>query len=359
MQMKRRPTIADVAKKTSLSISTISLVLNNKANVSDETRLKVRKAIKELGYHPHHSARGLASKLTGNIGFILTENHFFQAEPFYTRIFLGTEFEARDHNYYILLTTVGYQKKANNIVPRFILERNVDGVIFAGKIDERLVDQIEQLGVPIVLVDYILPRKPHSTICIDNNTGACLATKHFIDGGHREIGFIGGDIGHPSIAERFAGYKETLEASGIPYDPRIVVTDEPDTALKNGYNAMARMHQLGGFPGAIFAANDAMAIGCMEYLKSIQKKIPGDVAIVGFDDIEMSSHVEPRLTTIRVFKEEMGKLAAQRLVEMIKSKTKTVVTVRVPVELVVRESCGMTSTNHFTRGRTDTHMSAV
>src|SRR5690349_3574720 len=131
--MKRRPTIHDVAKRAELSISTVSLVLNNKSNVSESTREKVLQIIAELGYHPQRSARGLASSLSGNLGFILSEDHFSQAEPFYTKIFLGTEFEARAHNYYILLTTVETAPRADSTPPRFLLEQNVDGVIIAGK----------------------------------------------------------------------------------------------------------------------------------------------------------------------------------------------------------------------------------
>lgn len=339
--MKRRPTIEDVAERTALSISTVSLVLNNKPNVSVETREKVRQAILDLGYHPHRSARGLASKSSGNIGFIISEDHFSQAEPFYTKIFLGTEFEARNTSYYILLTSVSDRFNANGSIPRFLLERNVDGVIIAGRINEKLIEYIDQLGIPVILIDYAFKRKSISAILIDNNKGAQIAVGHLIRGGHKSIGFIGGDIKHPSIAARFEGYKQSLTDHGLQFNTAHVIIDEKDTGTRNGYNAMERMYRNGGAAPAIFAANDAMAIGCIRYLKSINKKVPGDIAIMGFDDIEVSSLVEPRLTTIHVFKEDMGKLAVQRLVEMIRSKTKNITTVHVPVELVVRESCGI------------------
>ncbi len=334
--MARRPTIVDVAEKTSRSISTVSLVINEKPNVSEETRKKVLKAIDELGYHPHRGARGLASKLSGNIGFILTEDHFNQTEPFYTRIFLGTEFEARDHHYYVLLTTVDKQFRKHGSIPRFLLERNVDGVIIAGKINEKYVDYILKLGLPIVLVDYALPRNRVSSVVIDNYVGAQAAVRHLLDYGRRAIAFIGGDIEHPSIAERRRGYEDTLREAGIKCPASWVDTVEEDTGPINGFRAMERVLARGVTPNAVFAANDAMAIGCMRCIKQRGMKIPDDIAVVGFDDIEMSSHVEPQLTTVRVFKEEMGKLAVRRLVEMIKSKSETIVTIRVPVQLVVR-----------------------
>lgn len=338
MSLKKRPTIKDVARQAGLSLSTVSLVINNRGNVSDETRKKVSQVVERLAYHPTRSARGLASKTSGNIGFILTGEHFSQAEPFYTRIFLGTEFEARLHNYYILLTTVGNQFSRNTDVPRFLLERNVDGIIIAGKINERLVDYIESLGLPIVLVDYELPRKRLSSVLIDNRTGARDVVLHLFNAGHRAIGFIGGDICHPSIAERYQSFRETLLELGLTPDEQLVVVDEEDTRVENGSTAIEHMLARGGKPTAIFAANDAMAIGCVRYLKEAGIRIPEDVAVAGFDDIDMSYHIEPPLTTVRVFKEELGKLAVQRLVEIMNANTQVVVTTHVPVELVVRES---------------------
>jgi LacI family transcriptional regulator len=339
--LKKRPTIKDVARQAGLSLSTVSLVINDRGYVSEETREKVLRVVKKLAYHPTRSARGLASQTSGNIGFVLTDDHFSQSEPFYTRVFLGTEFEARKHNYYILLTTVGLQFKHNGSTPRFLLERNVDGVIIAGKINEKFVEYVQSLGLPVVLVDYELRRMSLSAVLIDNRRGAALAVNHLVEAGHRDIGFIGGDIKHPSIAERFHAYKETLVEHGITPQNDFIVIDEADTRVRNGYSAMMRMIGRAHKPSAIFAANDAMAIGCMKYIKSIGMKIPDDIAIVGFDDIDLSSHVDPRLTTVRVFKEEMGKLAVQRMVEIVESKTQTVVTTHVPVELVVRESSGV------------------
>ncbi len=341
--MNRRPTIRDVARRASLSISTVSLVLNDKPHVTDSTREKVRRAIADLGYRPQQNARNLASRASGNIGFILTEDHFSQAEPFYTRIFLGTEFEARNHNYYILLTTIGHRFRKQAAVPRFLLDRNVDGVIIAGRIHEKFIEYVEKLGLPVVLVDYCCRQFRHSCVLIDNFRGAQAAVNHLIAGGHRAIGFIGGDISHPSLEARYQSYCETLQENGITFDPSLAVVDEKDSRIHNGYNATERLLRGAKKPSAIFAANDAMAIGCMRYLNAAGLTIPRDMAVVGFDDIEMSSHVVPRLTTVRVHKEEMGKLAVRRIVEMIKSKTNSVVTIHVPVELIVRESCGIPS----------------
>ena len=332
----RRPTIKDVARQSGFSLSTVSLVINNSGYVRPETRDAVLKVVAELGYHPTRSARGLASRTSGNIGFVLTNDHFSQAEPFYTKIFLGTEFEARDHNYYILLTTVP-QEFTGDETPRFLLERNVDGVIIAGKVSPRLIDRVESFGVPIILVDYELKRRRYPAVLTDNRAGARLAVQHLLASGRRTVAFLGGDVAHPSIEERLEGYREVMAEAGRE---ETVSIDEPETRTSSGVAALQQLWERGVRPDAVFAANDAMAIGAMQFLKAQGVRIPDDVALVGFDDIDSCLLLEPALSSVRVPKEEMGKLAVQSLVQQIQSKSQTVVTVHVPVELVVRASSG-------------------
>jgi LacI family transcriptional regulator len=338
----RRFTIRDVAKRSGLSVSTVSLVLNAKSNVAKETREKVQKVIAELNYHPQRSARGLASKSSGNIGFILTDDHFNVAEPFYTRVFLGTEFEARKHNYYVLLTTVAPTVRATKEMPRFLLEHNVDGVIIAGKIGTPWIDYVRERNLPIVLIDYEIPRHRLSTVTMDNRGGARLVVEHLLALGHTKIGFIGGDIEHPSIAERYHSYCDTLQSHGIEIDSSWKCINEPDTRIEDGYRAATGLLSITAErPTAVFAANDAMALGCMKYCKEVGLSVPEPVAIVGFDNIEAGLLVEPRLTTINVHREEMGAMAVRRLVEMMRDKTDVMVTTTTPVELVIRESSGV------------------
>jgi len=337
--MNRGITIKDVAQRAKVSEATVSLVLNNKNNVHEETRLRVLSAIEELNYHPQRAARGLASRKSGNIGFILTDDHFSRAEPFYTKIFLGTEFESRQHNYYILLTIVSRKFSAADI-PRFLLEKNVDGVILAGHVPTRLIDYIQKLEIPLVLVDFHVPRCRASAVLTDNEHGAYVAMKHLIQHGHQRIAFVGGDLTHPSINERLQGYRRALGENGLGLDPAFAITDEAYTGSEDGYKAAKKLLALNPHPTAIFAANDAMAIGAMKCIKEHGLGVPNDIAVIGFDDIEDDFHVEPHLTTMRVLKEEMGALAVRRLVEMIEADKPSLTTDRVPVELVVRESCG-------------------
>jgi LacI family transcriptional regulator len=335
--MKKIPTIRDVAKKAHLSLSTVSLVINNKSNVNEETRKKVLQIIDELGYHPRRSARGLASQLSGNIGFVLTDDHFSQAEPFYTKIFLGTEFEARKHNYYILLTTVSRTFKASDI-PRFLLEHNVDGVIVAGEIGAGWIDYIVERHLPVVLIDYEVNRRSLSTVLIDNKMGAQTAVDHLINNGHKKIGFIGGNITHPSIKARYDGFRETMQLRGQSVRDEWMYLDGETTALIDGYRAAEKFLTSPDTPTGVFAANDVMAIGFMQYMKERGLKIADEIAIVGFDNIEAGLQVIPRLTTVNVHCEELGSIAVRRMVEMFTQKKDVVTTTIVPVELIVRES---------------------
>ncbi|MCD6115789.1 LacI family DNA-binding transcriptional regulator [bacterium] len=331
-------TIKDVAARAGVSLSTVSLVLNNKNNVSEEMRHKIMQAIKDLDYHPSRIARGLASKTTGNIGFILTDKHFSRAEPFYTKVFLGTEFEARYHHYYVLLTTVEESFRKDKYIPRFLLEKNVDGVILAGKIPAGLIEYIRSVSIPYVFVDNLPKTGQISAVLMDNVDGAFQAVSHLINLGHKQIAFVGGDMEHPSLLERFEGYKKALNHFNIPFNEKLVVSDEKYTAIEDGYNAICKMIKRKIDFTAVFAGNDAMAQGCMRCLRENGMEVPGQVALVGFDDIESDVQIEPNLTSVRVDKIELGAVAIRRLVEMIQAghfiQGKTVL----PVELVIRRS---------------------
>ncbi len=331
-------TIKDVAKKAQVSIATVSLVINNNKRISEETKQKVNSAIRDLNYYPSRSARGLVSRKTGNIGFILTENHFLRSEPFYTQIFLGAEFEAHNKEFYVLLTTVPAASKSNNKLPRFVLEKNVDGIIIAGTVSHKLISALSGYTLPIVYVDYYPEGKESSAVLIDNYGGGKTATEHLISLKHKNIAFLGGNISHPSIKHRFEGFKSALEAHKLPFGTNSSVVDEVDTSRDNGYKAAKKL--LKNNPGvtAIFACNDAVAIGAMQYLASEGYSVPNDISIIGFDDVEPARLTTPALTTIAVPKQELGSEAVKLMNRLLEDKKVRSHTITVGVELVVRNS---------------------
>lgn len=332
------PTIKDIAKKASVSIATVSLVINNNARISDETKKKVNKAIKELNYHPSGSARGLVSGKTGNIGFILTNDHFLRSEPFYTRIFLGAEFEAREKQLYILLTTIPSDFQKGNKLPRFVLERNVDGIILVGKVPNTVVAALKKYDLPLVFIDYQIPSEDYSAVLIDNLQGGMSATQHLIDIGKKKIAFIGGDIEHPSINDRYEGYKKAFENNGFKIETGLCSIDNIYPDRENGYKAAKKLLKKHKEIDGIFTCNDAMAIGVMQYLKEKSIRIPEDMALIGFDDVEADIFLDPPLSTMSVPKIEMGGEAVKLMEQILSKKVGSNKKILVPVELIKRNS---------------------
>ena len=329
-------TIKDVAKKANVSIATVSLALHDNVRISPGTKKKVMKVVDDLNYRPSRIARGLVLQQTQNIGFLLTNDHFLRSEPFYTHIFLGSEFEARDHNFYVLLNTIPDKFKECDRLPRFILEKNVDGVIIAGKVPAEIVTCLEVDKIPMVFVDYYPPSGEYSAVLIDNVQGGEKATEHLIQQGHRKIGFIGGDMVHPSIRDRFQGYKIALDKFKIPFNMNYVVTRESNTDRKCGYHAVEILLEKNNSLTAIFACNDAMALGAMQYIKETGKRIPKDISVIGFDDVAEDWSSDPPLSSVRVPKVEMGIESVRLLMDYLSSKRPK--KVLIPVELISRNS---------------------
>lgn len=333
-----KPTIKDIAKKAGVSIATVSFVINKTKPISAETKNRVQRTIKSLNYHPSKSARSLVTGKTGNIGFLLTDDHFLRTEPFYTRIFLGTEFEARSEGYYILLKTIKSDFDKMDTLPRFILNKNVDGIIIAGKIPNILVSRLSTYKIPTVFVDFIPPENNYPLVLIDNIQGGLLATDHLINLGHKNIAFISGDINHPSLSDRLNGYKQALENAKIPIKNNLIITNTNYPDRQNGFNLAKKLFTNNEGVTAVFAGNDAIAIGVMHYLKDNGFKIPKDVSVIGFDDIEADLMLDPSLTTIRVFKDELGVEALRLIVNVIKNRKSIHKKIVIPVELIVRNS---------------------
>lgn len=331
-------TIKDVAKKAGVSIATVSLVLHDNKRISPATRKKVKNAITKLNYHPTRSARGLVSRTSGNIGFILTEDHFSRSEPFYTKIFLGTEFQARENEYYILLTTIPSKNGSTTYIPRFVLEKNVDGIVLAGKVPQNFVDKLINFNIPLVFVDYLPSEGKFPAVMIDNFDGGYRATNHLIQCKHTKIAFIAGDINHPSISERYKGYKAALENAQIPVDNKRVVIDEAYPSRESGYNALKKLTNCTEDFSAIFACNDAMAIGALQYLKEHGIRVPQDISIIGFDDVEADLSIDPPLTTMAVPKVDMGIEAIKLMLDILYKKSTIPRKVLMPVKLIIRKS---------------------
>ncbi|HEB84062.1 MAG TPA: LacI family transcriptional regulator [Bacteroidetes bacterium] len=336
--MAPRPTIRDVAKMAKVAPSTVSAVLNDKGPVHPRTRARIRRAIQTLNFTPRRSARDLASGTSGNIGFLLSEQFFSRTEPFYTRVFLGAEFEARTHDLYVLLTTVERRYRGPHDLPRFLHEKNVDGVIVAGRVPPNLLRDLKEVRVPVVLVDYGDPEFPCPRVLMDNTAGTALAVKHLVELGHRDIGFIAAESDHPSVKERIAGYHQGMHLAGLVPDPDCMRIEETEMSVETGERAFENLCQGRGRPTALVCSNDAMAIGVIRAAKRAGVKVPDRLSVVGFDDVTEGRLHDPPLTTVRVNKEDLGALAVQTLVDRLHNGRERSFEIRVAVELLVRAS---------------------
>lgn len=333
-----KTTIKDIASHAGVSIATVSYVINETKSISPETKKRVFKAIKSLNYHPSKSARNLVTGKTGNIGFILTDDHFLRTEPFYTKIFLGTEFEARGEGYYIILTSIKSDFGKKDGLPRFILNASIDGLIIAGKVPQNFLDRLSAYKVPTVFVDFVPPTNGYPLVLIDNIQGGMLATNHLIGLGHRNIGFISTDIEHPSFSDRLNGYRLALEYARIPVRNNVIITSSAFQGRQGGVDLTKRLFSSNKDITAVFAANDAMAIGAIHFLKTRGIKVPEDVSVIGFDGIEADTLLDPPLSTVGVPKIELGAEALKLLVNTLKNKKTLPKKIVVPVELIVRKS---------------------
>lgn len=331
-----RVTIAAVAERAGVSKATVSRVLNDYP-VRDTTRKRVMAAMRELDYRPNALARNLPLKKSQTIA-VVTPGF---SDAFYSEIVEGIEQVLVERDYMMTLCTTRHNTDRERLYTRLLQERRVDGILLLTPRETDVlpvVDWFPQSKSLIVLVDAPASRNGSSAIRVDNYGGGEMITKHLISLGHRRIAVISGPKSAPESKERLMGYKAALEESGIPFDPNMVFPG--DYQATSGAAAVRRILALNPRPTAVFAMNDAMAIAAMEVMEQHGLSIPGDVAVVGFDDIKPASWIRPRLTTIRQPLVEMGRVATKKLLNVINGDETETVTISLPVELIVRESCG-------------------
>lgn len=336
-------TIRDVAKRARVSKSTVSLVLNDSSNVLPATREKVLKAVKDFKFHRRHSARSLVLAKGGSIGFLLTEQFFRVSETVYTRILLGAEFEAAQKGYYTIISRAKKPFSLRKDVPKFLLDGSVDGVIVAGKAPIELIKFLKEEKIPFVLVDFKIPFFEANHILIDNLNGSKEAVRHLISLGHSRIGFIGGSLMNYSIQERYDGYRQVmLEQDGSYMDEldKLSYLDEADASPVIGKEGALKLLKSDNSPTAIFACNDVTAIGCYRAAKELGLSIPDDIAIIGFDDIHNGLYLNPDLSSVHIYKAEMGKEAIKILVDVLKDPDQPLKTKIVKTKLIIRGSSG-------------------
>jgi len=328
-------TASDVAARAGVSVSTVSRVLNDKPGISIETRRRVLEVVKELHYVADVAARGLATAHMQNVGFVMYRMPARLSADFSSRIMQGVEEKLTHHGYHTILAALNSTDSLSKL--KIVRENRVDGLILNGpRFSPRSILELKSIGLPTVLVDNTLNETKIDNILCDDEDGAYEAAKHLIEHGHSGIVFFCGPAEWVSNRERCAGYRRALREAGL--EPRVLYM--PDTTIDTGYEVVAQA--LEAYPDltAICAVNDATAIGAIRALKEAGRRVPSDVAITGFDDINWAEFNEPPLTTVHIFLEEMGRFAAQRLIELIEGEYQVPTTTSLATRLVIRQSCG-------------------
>lgn len=331
---KRSPTIADVARQAGVSIATVSRVLNSSTPVHPDTARRVLGAIKELNYVPSSAARMLASRKTQTIGLLLPEI----SGTFFQPMLKGIEAGVREAGFDLLIFTT--QNHPNQHHPRPLGEQNTDGlIVFTGSLEDEELHRMHQLNFPIVLLHQSSPDGMQiPVITIENKSGAQNLVEHLIEvhNCHR-IAFLQGPEGHEDSEWRERGYRDALGAHGLPFDSSLVASggfDENEARV-----AVENWLIEGVAIDAIFCGDDDAAIGVLTALQHAGKKVPRDIAVVGFDDVPVARFLSPPLTTVQAPIEEIGHTAVLQLVRLMRGEQVEPV-VLLPVELVIRRSCG-------------------
>ncbi|QJD87086.1 LacI family DNA-binding transcriptional regulator [Cohnella herbarum] len=337
----RKITIKDVARNAGVSIAAVSYVLNGKENkVSQDTIARIHESIKDLNYIPNMTARGLVKNTSELIGVIIpqTEDHkqLVFENPFYSEMISAIEGVVRDYGYHIILAGVDKGKTYLDIST----SRNLDGAIIMGIYSEQLYEECKLANIPIVLIDSYVHDNDFAKVGIDDELGGYLATKHLIDNGHRNIGLVTGMIRKDGVVEkRFLGYKRALQEAGLFYNSDYVF--ENSVSYVHGRNSGSLIASKFPEITAIFATADMVAFGVIRGIKESGKEVPGDVSVIGFDDISMANIFLPPLTTVKQQISLKGETAAKLLIEQIRNKRgvknqgdRT----EIPLEVVERET---------------------
>jgi len=329
-------TIKDIARRCRVSPATVSRVLNGFAHVRADTRARVKQEIRRVGYRRNGVARSLVLMRTRTLGLVLSDI----TNPFYAEIARGIEDQATRYGYTTVLCSTDNLPKRQREYIQILLERRVDGLILGSvRLREPEVEALAQgEGFPVVLVNRRLRSSRVDCVVVDNSGGARQLVEHLIRLGHRQIAHIRGPQQFSTGYDRFRGYRDTLRAHGLPYDPRLVVAG----AFRYADGRAAAHRLLAGpiRPTAIFAANDLLALGALEALAEAGVRVPQEMAVVGFDDVEPSSYRAIGLTTMSQRIADMARLAVDLLVERIERGRRDPRQIVLPSQLVVRRSCG-------------------
>ena len=319
-------TMKEIANIAGVDISTVSRALNNDQTIS----LDVRGKIHDIARQNSYKKRRTKAK---NVSYVIDKRYFLLTSHFYNRVIEGIEDEVKKQKYVFQFNSL----EPNQFSLVNINIKNLAGMIITSCNHDDFILEIKMLGIPVVLVDYYLPTEDISSVLIDNTDGIIMGMQYLSSLGHRRIAYLKGDIAEIGSYDRFIGYRKAVQMFDLDDDERLVIGC--DFSIKSAYEAMRDFLDSGiDHPTAVLNVNDMVAIGAMEAIKEKNLRIPDDMSVLGFDDIDLAGEVIPRLSTIHVRKRTIGRLAVQRLIQLIQGKDIEYNKILVAPILRVRES---------------------
>lgn len=336
--MNKRPTLRAIAEYADVALSTVSQVLNNKPNVSPEMRHRVLAAASNLGYRAKYSSESFLSSNVKTIG-LLTKQHNgdpLNINPFYSHIIAGAESECRRQNISLMYANIEVDDHNHAIsLPSMLLEERVDGVIVLGAFLEETLGHISTRASQIVLVDaYTSDGDEFDRVLVDNVSGAMKAVKHLIALGHRSIGLIGSEPdSYPSIMERRQGYLTAINQHNL----KPFIEDSP-LVREDAYEATKQLIERAPEITAVVGCNDNVAIGVINALLDMGIQVPGQVSVIGFDNIDLARELKPALTTMHVDKVLMGVVAVRHLMDRAVNPNRAALKTLVSTQVIERET---------------------
>jgi len=327
------PTIKDVAKHVGVSTATVSHVINKTRFVSDEIKERVLQAIRDLNYQPNAIARSLVKRKTHTIGIIISDI----LNPFYTAIVRGIEDVTYKSGYSIMLCNTDENVEKEILYIQVLMEKRIDGLVLSTAFQDGVHPLLSQLkGIPLVSIVRKMKGFNPDAVFGDNVGGAYQAIEHFIQLVHRRIGIISGPLGLSSGAERLEGYKKALESHRIPIQEDWIKTG--DFKKESGYFLTKKLLEEKVPPTALLVVNNQMTIGALNALKELGIRVPEDLSLISFDDMEWCSFINPPLTTVEQSPYLMGKTAGEMLLQKINHKRSQPKKVVILSHLIIRNS---------------------
>ncbi len=328
---RRETTIRDVAARAGVSVATISRAFSATSVIREATRARVLTIAEEMRYVPHAGARSLSMRRTGTIGVVLPDLH----GEFFSEVIRGIDLAARESGIHLLVSG-SHSDPAEMRAVVHALRGRVDGLIaMSPDLEPSTLLADMPHGIPLVVLNS--PKGEWPTILIDNFGGAKSMVAHLASLGHRRIAFIRGPEQNVDANERLRGYRDGIRTARLALEPRLEISG--NFTEESGYQAAAAILVLAPRADAIFAANDAMAIGALSALREAGISVPDNCALVGFDDIPIARFLAPPLTTVKVSIAQLGRSAFE-LLHSISKGNRPSLTVTLPTSLIVRESCG-------------------